>query len=52
MKELIFISVTLLAGAICFLVFLTLLAIIVAPQFTAAFLLTVMIVGPLSTLEY
>ena len=41
MKALLLISVTLLAGV----------AIIVAPQFTAASVLTLMLVGPLSTLE-
>ena len=42
MKALLMISITLLAGA----------AILVAPQFTAASVLTMMMVGPLSTLEY
>ena len=42
MQALLLIIVTLVAGA----------AILVAPQFTAASLLTVMIVGPLSTVEF
>ena len=42
MKALLLISATLLAGA----------STLVAPQFTAALVLTMMMVGPLSTLEY